>query len=74
MDGWTRSVVPNFVYWYFIEMGPWPTNKEIETCGQQLWDWRFGDTQLLDLAKSPQHLQLVSFPSYPEILSEYFLS
>ena len=58
--GWTKSIEPMFIYYYFYQLAPWPTSEDIERCAQTIYDWRFGETHPLTLAESPNHVQLVS--------------
>ncbi len=58
--GWSKFIEPNFICYYYYDLPPWPTTKDIEACVQALWDWRFGDTSSLDISESEQHIQLVS--------------
>lgn len=75
LPGWTKSIEPNFIYWYFFQLSPWPTAKEIGACVQELWNWRFGAAHLRDFETSPQHLQLVrSLQLYEELQAYYFVS
>jgi hypothetical protein len=60
VSGWSKSVEPVFIYYYFYELSPWLTTADIGVCAQPIWNWRFGDVHPLKLAESPQHLQLVS--------------
>ncbi len=53
VSGWSKSVEPAFIYYYYYELSPWLTTEDIGLCAQPIWDWRFGDAHPLKLAECP---------------------